>query len=379
MTKFRWHILIALGAVAAWIAVLLVAPRESDFMNFYAAGSLLLRHPHSLYSLTAQWTVEKALGKASLATFAHPAPEALLFAPLALLSYHTAFVAWSAINLCLFVLSGWLLRDEIRNLTPGARYVLLAFVWWPIGYGLMLGQDHGLFLLLWVLAWRTWKADDEFACGLWIGLALLRYPFALPMLFFFVALRKWRLLKGAAVSGIALVIASFLIVGPALIPSYLKLLRFTALISDAGVIHLTPTIRGLAVLILPSHSNAVAAAGIVGLLAWSLVVVQGMERLNAFCFAVAISLLVDPHAFYYDLTILTIPLMLSLKKYPKSALLPLVLCAFDVAIVWTHVYFFVAFCPVLLVWAIWMGCAFHKEESGLEAPLEFSHSASGSG
>lgn len=163
--------------------------------------------------------------------------------------------------------------------------------------------------------------------------------------------------------------ASFLLVGPGLVASYLRLLRFQALSSDVGMIHLEPTIRGFAAF-LPSHSNALTAAGVVALLAWALTAVRGMSRLHAFAFALLISLLADLHAPYYDLTVVAIPLLLSLKEYPRSVLVPLVLCAFTVAMIWTHVYLFVVFCPFLLAWAIWMGWAYRKASSGEIAPLE---------
>lgn len=378
MTDSRWPILIALGAVAAWIAVILVAPLQSDFMSFYAAGNLLLRHPHSLYWVPAMRTAEAAIGSNSFLPWVHLPPEAALFAPLTLLSLHTAFAVWSAVNICMFVLSGWLLREEILSLTIGVRCIVLAFFFSPIAGGLILGQDHGLFLLLWVLAYRRWKSNDDFGCGLWIGLSLLRYPFAIPMLLFFIVLRKGKLLAGAALSGSALVAASFLLVGPGLVPSYLRLLRFQALTSDIGMIHLEPTVRGFAAF-LPSHSNALAAAGVVGLLAWALAAVRGMKRLHAFSFALLISLLADLHGPYYDLTVVAMPLLLSLKEYPKTVLVPLILCALTVAMGWTHLYLFVVYCPVLLVWAIWMSRAYRKMESGQVAPLEFSRPLSAGG
>ncbi len=361
-------ILIALGAVAAWIAVILIAPRQCDFMSFYAAGSLLLRHPHSLYSMAAMRAQEIAIGSSGYLPWAHIPPEAVLIAPLTLLSFRAAFAVWSALNICMFVASGWLLREEILSLTPGLRCVLLAFFFSPIAGGLILGQDHGILPLLWVLAYRKWKASDDFSSGLWIGLSLLRYPFAIPMLLFFVVLRKWKLLAGAALSGSALVAASFLLVGPGLVPSYLSLLRFQAA-NDAGMIHLEPTIRGFAAF-LPSHPNAVAAAAIIGLLVWALVAVQGMTRLHAFSFALLISLLADVHAPYYDMTVLAIPLLLSLKEFPKSVLVPLLFCALTVAMAWTHIYLFVVFCPVLLVWAVWMSRAFRKVGTAQTARLK---------
>jgi len=356
-SKHYW--LIALGAVVTWVAVLLAASNPVDFMSFYAAGNLLLRHPHSLYSVKAQWEAQNAV-VGGLLPWAHPAPEALLFAPLTLLSYHRAFAVWNVISISMFVVSGWLLRDEILGLTTGGRWALLAFSYYPISNGLLVGQDHGLFLLLWVLAYRSWKAGDEFASGLWIGLSLIRYQFAVPMLLFFVAVRAWKLLRGVAVSSCALLAASFLIVGPGLIPSYLGVVRCLALVSDTGALRSLPTIRGFAALVLPSHCGVAAAICAFCLLAWALATVRGMSRPNAFCFAMVISLLVDPHAYLYELTVLSIPFMLFLKKCPSSALLAFIIFALSFALDVTRTDLFSVLCVVLLVWATWMNRVFRQ-------------------
>jgi hypothetical protein len=377
--KPKHYFLVALGALAAWIAILLTASRPYDFMGYYAAGSLLLRHPHDLYSLTAQLAGERAvgIGKYALLTWAHPAPEALLFAPLALLSFHNAFAVWSAISLGMFVLSGCLLREEILGLPEGCRYALVAFSFYPVASGLLVGQDHGLFLLLWVLAYRSWKAGDEFASGLWIGLSLIRYQFAVPMLLFFIVLRAWKLLRGVAISGCALLAVSFLLVGNNLVLSYLKALHFLAQANDGVALLCMPTIRGLAGWVLPSHDIIAAAVAVTGLLAWALLKVRGMSRLDAFCFAMAISLLADPHAYLYEAVVLTIPLIMFLRRRPSSAILAFIVCALSFASSFAQMENsasrfmqtedFAVLCPVLLVWAIWMGRVYGAQSPGQEA------------
>lgn len=363
-----WFVFIALGAIVTWIAVILKASGPYDFIGFYAAGSLLLHHPHSLYSLTAQRMTQQAAGSPVFLPWAHMAAEAILFAPLALLSCHPAFAVWTAVSIGLFILSGYLLREEIIGLTAGGRCSLLAFVSNPIIVCLLVGQNYGLSLLLWVLAYRRLKANDDFGAGLWIGLSLIRYQFALPVLLFLAVLRNWRLLKGAVVSGSALASVSFLVAGPALNLSYLRMLRYQGLTSDSIFTPLMPTIRGFAAWVLPSHANSLTAVAASVLLIWALVRVREMARLDAFCFAMIVSFLVDPHAFLYELPVLAIPLLLFLKKCPKSAILPLIICALASAASFRNTELFAPICPVLLVWAIWISRVYRGKPRRVAAP-----------
>ena len=184
----------AICAVAAWST-------HHDFLSFYAAAQLLRWHPHSLYSLTLQWNAQKTLGMPDFLPWVHPAPEALLFAPLTFLPLSKAFAVWTLISICLLITSAWLFRDEISNMPPSRHFALMAFSCIPICSDLWLGQDAALILVLWVLAWRKLKEGADYTAGLLIGLGLIRYQFALPMLVFFLVLRKWRLLVGVLTTG----------------------------------------------------------------------------------------------------------------------------------------------------------------------------------
>lgn len=348
-------LLISSGALAAWIAVLIASPNPRDFTVFYAAGQLVVTHPHWLYSLREQ----RAL-MGDLMPWAHVAPEALLFAPLTLMKFHYAAAVWDALSIGTFIFSGWLLRDEILRLPAGSRVALLVFSYFPISDGLRVGQDHGFFLLLWVLAYRNWKAGDEFSSGLWIGVSLIRYQFAVPMLFFFVVLRAWKLLQGVAMAGLVLLAASFLIVGRHLFASYWAVLRCQALISDAGALRSLPSLRGFAALVVRSHPVIAAAVGGGGLLAWALVRVPRMNRTHAFCFAMTVSLLCDPHAYLYEMTVLVVPYAVFLWKRPAAAMLAFCLCALTLAFAITRTDLFSVLVPVLLGWTIWTALVYNK-------------------
>lgn len=342
--------IIVLGLMT-WVLVSTVV-NPLDFRSFYAAGETLRTHPAALYSLNAQMAAQRAVGATVFLPWAHLAAEALFFVPLSLLTWRHAFYVWTAFSIALLLLAGASLGEELGSLRPIDRLGLAAVVFVPAMIGLLIGQDHGLMLLLWVLAWRKWREGDEFASGVFIGIGLIRYQFAIPFLFCLIALRKWKAIKGAGLSGSLLVLVSYFLAGPNMIPSYLHLLRILVA-SDPAAATRMPTIRGLATLVFPAHAEIAAGIGIAALLVWALTVIRRLDHAEAFGFAMIVSLLADYHAFFQESILLAIPAALLLRR---CSLFFEVLLWSVVSLNLIGAFTFkgpALICPVLLAWAWW--------------------------
>ena len=342
--------LILLGLLT-WALIVASVASPIDFRSFYAAGELLRAHPAALYSLPAQQAAQHATGSTVFLPWAHLAIEALLFAPLSLLTWRHAYSVWTALSIGLLLVAGALLREDVRPLRPVDRLALAAAVFVPAMIGLLIGQDHALVLLLWVLAWRKWRDGHRFAAGVFIGISLIRYQFAIPFLLCLLVLRKWETLRGALLSGTSMLLASWLLVGSNMIPSYLRLLRMLAA-SDTAAVQRMPTIRGFANLILPVHADIAAGVAIAILMVWALIAIRRLDDAGAFAFAMIVSLLADFHGFRQDLTLLAIRASVLLRKSSRFAVL--LWCVVPLNLIGAFVFKAPALmCPVLLAWAVW--------------------------
>lgn len=342
--------LILLGLLT-WALIVASVASPIDFRSFYAAGELLRTHPTALYSLPAQQAVQRATGSTVYLPWAHLAIEALLFAPLSLLTWKHAFEVWTALSITLLLTAGALLREDARPLRSADRLALVLAIAIPAMIGLLIGQDHALVLLLWVLAWRRWRDGDPFAAGVFIGFSLIRYQIAIPFLLCLLVLRKWQAIKGALLSGASMLLLSWLLVGKSMIPSYLGLLRMLAA-SDKAAVTRMPTIRGFANLVLPVHADIAAAVAIAALLVWALIAIRRLDDAGAFAFAMIVSLLADYHGFRQDLTLLAIPAIVLLKKSPRFAVL--LWSVVPLNVIGAFVFAGPALmCPALLAWAVW--------------------------
>lgn len=353
--------LIALGLLAAWGLLLYCAGNPFDFRSFYAAGELLRTQPHALYSLTAQSVAQRAAGGDALLPWAHPAAEAALFVPLTLLSFKTGFALWSALSILMLAFSGYLLRDELRALRPAAHYALMIFLYVPISVGLLAGQDHALFLLLWVLTWRSLKSGKDFNAGMYAGLSLIRYQFAIPALLCLILLRKWKMFQGAAASALAMAAVSFALVGADGARSYLTLVRSLSHTYDSIAIGRMPSLRGLMLFLVPAHHDVAAVVAIVLLLLWAIVTIAKIGDLEiAFALATTVGVLADFHAFSYELVVLVIPMAILLAKRPAwiPAAWLLAIACFAAGAWELHTALFLT--PLLLGFALWTGQSFAR-------------------
>jgi alpha-1,2-mannosyltransferase len=192
-----------------WI-VPLKTPTTTDFVSFYAAGSLAdAGTPALAYDHAAHLSAEEAVAGSGIEYqyFNYPPVYQVLFAPLAHLPYLAAFIAFETATLLLFLTVARRILDDYSGT---ALVTLLAFpiVWWNFG----LGQNAFLTAALFGAA--TLIVDRRpILAGLCFGALCYKPHFALLVPVALVAGGHWRAFAAAACSAAILVLLSVALLG----------------------------------------------------------------------------------------------------------------------------------------------------------------------
>lgn len=306
-----------------------IARGDADFTVFYTAAKILRQgRGRSLYQSPTQrevqqeFTANSDLRRGPL-PYIHPPFEALLFVPLAFLSYQDAFIFWNLLNVGLLVGIMLLLRGFVgflqRISLPDLLLGTLAF--FPIFANFHQGQDAILLLLLLVLAVRALDRHSDFLAGCWLGLAVFKYHLIIPLILLLVLWRGCKLLQGFAATASAMGLLSIAIVGwrgAAQYPAYvwrvmsapgLGRIPYRQLPNLMGLLAGWPFLEDMGSPIqIAALACSVTLLIIVAKIGWS--AKEGQTgRLSIGC-AVISALLVGYSTNTYDLSLLVLPLAL---------------------------------------------------------------------
>jgi hypothetical protein len=337
------------GAILAWLIFSFVtltignmalphAGRLYDFRAFYASGWILLHHPTQLFDLSVQTAVQNAVVCPMWrgVPFYHPAYETLLYAPLALLSYRSAYIVYGLFNVLLLALC-YLLAPSAADPRIAKIRALLFFCCFPAFMGIAEGQDSIVFLFLICLFWRALDSGRDRTAGILLALALFKLQIALA-LFFFLALylpspRRARFVLSFLPSAAAVALTCLLITGPRGVAEWLRLIASSSIASHQShhaqaVIAVypkaMPTLNGLLYVcgarFLPSRvSLALDALLSVIVFAAAVYLMRALMRKPssiprslpaAFSAALAAAILLAPHLYLYDYVLLILPILL---------------------------------------------------------------------
>ena len=182
-------------------------PNASDFVSFYAAGSLANDgSPASAYDQAAHWAREQQVTEAGIPYnfFYYPPVFLFLCAGLAHLPYLVAFCVFQASCLLACVIAA-------RRIVPGVPLAtLLAFpaIFWTIGTG------QNALLTAALLAMATLAVDTRpVLAGILMGVLCYKPHLGLLLPVALVAGRHWRAFWAASMSALGLVAASVLTFG----------------------------------------------------------------------------------------------------------------------------------------------------------------------
>jgi len=303
-----------------------IAAGYPDFTSSYTAGkSIIQGRSRQLYDLETQFAIQhefasEVKNRENPLPFNHPPFEALLFAPLALLPYVTAYIVWAVLNISL-ILGFWhLLRPRLpalHALLP-ALPLLAMFAFFPVAMALMQGQDSILLLFFYGLAFLGLAKGRAFVAGLCLGLALFKFQLVLPFVLVLVLKRQWKAAAGFATTAFVLLWVSVAVVGWSGVIAYPEfLLRLTRSGARVGIDPRDmPNLRGLVAGSL--HWAGLPAALLIIVLSVALLaLVSHWWRMQSrhqfvlgFSLCLTITIITSYHLQVHDLSLLILPMLL---------------------------------------------------------------------
>jgi len=267
---------------------------------------------------------------------AHPPTSVLLFLPLARLDYSDAILVWNAISLAAFLAS--LVIVAVLLPVPRTLFlpVLASFVFCHPLYGnLYLGQYTPILVLLLTAIWALERSGRSATAGLLLGAAAAIKLFPAYLVVFYVAQGRIRPLMAAALSFLALTLATVLVLGldtyedyvRIILPGQAKFRSFGYNLSIAGLWHKLFDPVGETGLIEPVWpSPALARWGtLLSDLAITVIVATFVRQARTpaqrdlgFALVVTAMLLVSPVTWDFSLPLLLVPIAVIARSTAKS-------------------------------------------------------------
>lgn len=331
--RLRSLLLLALAAMVgmhAWVFLSLrqeVRQGYPDFTAFYAAGKCVQRGLGSrLYSMETQARIQQEFASSvkirnSPLPFTHPPFEAVLFVPLAFLSYSAAYWAWNAISVLALATFLAVLRPHIPRLRGWSEALpfLCGLAFFPVFVCLLQGQDSLLLLLLFGLALVAMRSGRDFAGGICLGLALFRFQLVLPVIAVVVLLRRWNMIAGFAVTAAALGGISAAVVGWGEVMNYPRRLLQISHMQAATAMNpkIMPNLRGVIASLAGDGDFAhvliaLLSLALVAWVAWRWKADTRQPDFElGFGLTLVVAVMVSYHLMAHDLSVLLLPLLLA--------------------------------------------------------------------
>ncbi len=302
-----------------------------DFRSFYQAGELVLHATALSHHLpggkgspiTGEQTAPTRFPGPNGPDQLHPPFELLIFTPLAALPYGAAYVAWYCCNLLMLLgalLVLWNHAPALHN-----RFGLLLFggtTAYPVLVSLSQGQDSILLLVLLTLGFVNLKKGHEFRAGVALGMGMFKFHLVGPIVLgLIVVTRKWRALAAFVMTCVALLLASFALIGAkAAIGYWFFIIGFGRITPPVAKLNHMPSLREFLHALAPRSIPAAWVDFVViglstAILAFVLVrcaKARQAEMLDLrFSLLVTTAAAISYHFFVHNATILLLPVVLA--------------------------------------------------------------------
>jgi hypothetical protein len=354
---------------------------HADFRAYYSTGYLIRTgHRAEIYDYSAQKSTQDAdVSKEGLALpYIHPAYEGLLFVPLSLVSYRTAYLLFLFANFGLIaIFVKFQARLGKRGSTPSWLPIVATLAFLPTSVAIMQGQDSILLLVLLCVSQSLLNSGAKKSAGAVLGLASFRFQIAIPLAILFLLWRKWTFVVGFCSTAIILCGISIWLAGVRATETYLRVLLSLRSGTDPLApqsVSMMPNLRGLIGTLAHGRLNAQIETAVL-LVATLAVFALAARGKPSFSWAVLIAVLVSYHVLLHDLCILLIPVLGAMRTFfegtqpqPKFSrvflaaafLLPTALLLFFGGAIYV-------FAAVLLVFALWGGTSLKDQQAELRA------------
>lgn len=312
--------LLVLQAFTCLALVGVIRGRYIDFRTFYASGFMLRTgHAAQLYNYGAERDFQTALVSPDPRALPMMSPPfaALPFVPLSHLSFWHAWAVFAGFNVALLLASFILLKPFLDALA--ARWsvapLLLFLSFLPAAIALLMGQLSFVLLFTLCACFAVQRRGNDLLAGLILSLSLIKFQIALPIALLFLLWRQWRFIAGFLAGSAVLTALSIWILGLGNFFGYLHSLYFmthTVGADRASQFHFgiiprqMPNLYGVLFVIARgvSWSHIVILTLSLALFLWAAV------QRPSLSLALLTAMLVSYHLFFYDLTLLLLPLSL---------------------------------------------------------------------
>jgi hypothetical protein len=304
----------------------------ADFRQLYTGGYMIRTgNSKQLYDYDAQKRYEAKLVPVE-ADFTlpinHLAFEELLYAPLSIFPYRTAYWIFFVINALLLIVCLWLLQSRMRILSEKWEWfpVFLFAAFYPIMRTFTDGQDSLVMLALFAGALWCLDRNRDLTAGLLIGLGIFKFQIVLPVALLFFIWRRWRFVAGFVASSSIAGMISLGLVGLSGARAYVNTMIAMSvhLISDADIVKYATmpsamfNLRGLAYGTLRDTLPPIGVQAITAVLSIAVIWAAAKQR-PSLSLAVTAASLVSYHFLPHDASILIIPIVLALSSSCISA------------------------------------------------------------
>jgi hypothetical protein len=336
MSRSRREIQVAMAMTLALVAGVLIfcvasgLSRNFDFAGCYSAGLIARQSGFAqVYDVQEQARAQQTLHVGSkLFLIAYPPFQVLIFAQFARLPYAAAYVLWGLMNLALWAVFAIQMRSFAPRPRDALHYLMLCFFFLPAWAAVVLGQNSMILLLVYFFTWKSLQQGQDFQAGAYLGLGLLKYHLVLPFAIILLLRGKFKAVAGFGLVGLLLVAVSFAAAGTAGVSAFvhlvLDIVRQPAnpAYESFSPRHIMPTILGGYSALLGSRVPGTWITALAGLTSLALLIFTawrwrraeklGMSDDSSIMFGSALvaTLLITPHLYTYDLTLMLLVMLL---------------------------------------------------------------------
>jgi hypothetical protein len=320
----------------AWNSVELIRKGYPDFTIFYSSARILAQGlGRQLYDEPTQYRVQQQFAagvsiRQGPLPYNHPPFEALAFVPFTWMRYPVAYVLWNLFNLIFLAMTLFVLRPTL----PGLKSISTAawlFVWvsfFPVFFALLQGQDVLFLVLLFTGVYVLLRRNSDIAAGCCLALGLFRFHLVLPLVLILLWQKRTKAIYGFFATAAVLAVISIAIVGwqgSLAYPGQVWLME-KAMEQHQTIFPLRmANVRGLLASLLPFASRS-ANNLVVGVLSLALLffaahkwkTTSRTEFDLGFSICVIVTLLVSYHTLAYDLSLLLLPVTLTIQHLSKK-------------------------------------------------------------
>ncbi len=304
----------------------------TDFTVFWSAWHMILHgHAAGLYDEAAQRATQRLLldggsFEGGLMAFLNPPHFALATVAFGWLAERAgeqpAFAAWTAVNLALLVALVRLLWNEWGADTRQHRWMLVMAIlaFYPVFGSIKNGQPSILLALAVLGVHRAAKSGRDWIGGGWLTVLTIKPQLVPAVAIYLAATRCWRMLAAAAALTVGVIAATTLALGASAWIEYLRHVHYLEQFWGTGTPDYMLNLRGALLRVVGLDHQAsieriafavwLAAMVLIAVVLWRRRIEESDDTRPAYAFAIALSLLSNPHLFIHDTVMWTVPLLL---------------------------------------------------------------------